>query len=136
MSKKPKFELVPGNHTREHCDSKDPTKYIYVLTSISASGVKATWSFWSTFDKAIKGLRAFTSNGKVSFEFYSEQLYYRYLVIEKVALDTAIHQEDPSETVWFEFTSKKVNKKGWVMEYGCERCDCPETYKGVMALCS
>jgi hypothetical protein len=128
--KKPKFELT-GNHTRETCKPKKPKNYIYALTSVGKEGRRSTWSFWSSFDKAIKGLNGFESNGKTSYEFYSEQLYYNYLVIEKIALDYPLIGANPSENIWFKFTATKVENY-WIKEYGCERCECPKEYKGIV----
>jgi len=135
---KAKFEILKNHHTRETCKNVAPEKFIYALVSVNGKDFRSrTWSYWSSKEKAINdGVHGFRSNGKVSYEFFSEQMYYTHLVVEKIALDYQLMINDKGEdNVWFEFTPKKIKKDTyWIEEYNCKRCKCPKEYEGVIGL--
>jgi len=137
-----KFKILKDHHTRETCKNVTPKKFIYALVSVNGKEHRTrTWSFWSSKERAIKeGLYGFRSNGKTSYEFFSEQMYYTHLVVEKIALDYPLMINDRGENnIWFEFKPKKVKKcrnevikkedTYWIEEYSCKRCKCPEEHK-------
>ncbi len=117
---------------------KKRKKWIYVVSSVS-SGLKhgsRAWSFWDSLEKATKsgvfgwGRKrkdgTFVPNG----EFFYENKWYDWVVIEKVPVNHPLPSSECRSTVWYKLVPHKNYDKNMIVKM--VKVERPEEFKRVI----